>query len=125
MTSIWNKIWEVKYNLQRCMRRRTLRMVRNQRPEKRRAEVFAMGKRHWVRADDYGNFEKVGNIGDTLPRNDVQIDTQAGDAILYQGNRICLYYGTNSWGLQGSVKSTVTLLPGFALFWAQEAEPCK
>lgn len=48
-------------------------------------------------ADDYGNFEKVGNIGYTLPRNDVQINTQAGDVILYQGNNICLYYDTNSW----------------------------
>ncbi len=48
-------------------------------------------------ANDYGNFEKVGNIGHNLPRNDEQIDTQAGDVILYQGNNICLYYGTNSW----------------------------
>ncbi len=48
-------------------------------------------------ADDYGDFEKVGNIGHTLPRNDEQIDTQAGDVILYQGCNICLYYGENSW----------------------------
>ena len=48
-------------------------------------------------ANDYGNFEKVGNIGHNLPSNDEQIDTQAGDVILYQGNNICLYYGTNSW----------------------------
>lgn len=48
-------------------------------------------------ADDYGDFEKVGNIGHTLPRNDTQITTQAGDVILYQGSNICLYYGDNSW----------------------------
>lgn len=48
-------------------------------------------------ADDYGNFEKVGNIGHSLPRNDTQITTQAGDVILYQGNSICLHYGANSW----------------------------
>lgn len=48
-------------------------------------------------ADDYGDFEKVGNIGHTLPQNNTQITTQAGDVILYQGNNICLYYGTNSW----------------------------
>lgn len=48
-------------------------------------------------ADDYGNFEKVGDIGYSLPTNDEQINTQAGDVILYQGNNICLYYGTNSW----------------------------
>ena len=48
-------------------------------------------------ADDYGNFEKVGNIGVSLPQNNESITTTAGDAILYQGNNICLYYGTNSW----------------------------
>ncbi|MCH5351285.1 MAG: hypothetical protein J1F39_04905, partial [Clostridiales bacterium] len=48
-------------------------------------------------ASDYGDFEKVGNIGHTLPRNDTPINTEAGDVILYQGNQICLYYGTNSW----------------------------
>lgn len=48
-------------------------------------------------ADDYGGFEKVGNIGHTLPRSDTQITTEAGDVILYQGNQICLFVGSNSW----------------------------
>ena len=48
-------------------------------------------------ADDYGNFEKVGYIGFNLPQNNESITTTAGDVILYQGNNICLYYGTNSW----------------------------
>ena len=48
-------------------------------------------------ADDYGNFEKVGSIGFNLPQNNESITTTAGDVILYQGNNICLYYGTNSW----------------------------
>lgn len=48
-------------------------------------------------ANDYGGFEKVGNIGHSLPRNDEYIDTSAGDVILYQGSSICLYYGNNSW----------------------------
>ena len=48
-------------------------------------------------ADDYGGFEKVGNIGHTLERNDTPIDTEAGDVILYQGNQLCLYYGKNSY----------------------------
>lgn len=48
-------------------------------------------------ADDYGNFEKVGNIGISLPQNNESITTTAGDVILYQGNNICLYYDTNSW----------------------------
>ncbi len=48
-------------------------------------------------ADDYGGFEKVGALGRSLPANDTQITTQAGDVILYSGNQIVLFYGTNSW----------------------------
>ena len=48
-------------------------------------------------ADDYGNFEKVGYIGFSLPQDNESITTTAGDVILYQGNSICLYYDTNSW----------------------------
>jgi len=47
--------------------------------------------------NDYGNFEKVGEIGTTLPRNDEPITTQPGDLILYLGNRLCIYYSTNTW----------------------------
>lgn len=46
---------------------------------------------------DYGNFEKVGAIGTSLPRNDGQITTTAGDIILYQGNSLVIYYDQNSW----------------------------
>ncbi|MCM1079662.1 MAG: cyclophilin-like fold protein [Bacteroidales bacterium] len=48
-------------------------------------------------AHDYGNFEKVGYIGHSLPRNDEYIATVPGDIILYQGSNICLYYDTNEW----------------------------
>lgn len=50
-----------------------------------------------VEMEDYGGFEKVGDLGTTLPRNDTQITTQPGDVILYQGNQITIYYGTNTW----------------------------
>ena len=50
-----------------------------------------------IKMHDYGNFEKVGSLGTTLPRNDSQITTSAGDIILYQGNQITIYYDTNSW----------------------------
>ncbi len=46
---------------------------------------------------DYGNFEKVGSLGTSLPRNDEQITTEPGDLILYQGNSFVIYYDTNSW----------------------------
>lgn len=50
-----------------------------------------------VRVDDYGDMEKVGPLGFTLPRNDVRTTTAPGDIILYQGNNIVFYYDTNSW----------------------------
>ena len=46
---------------------------------------------------DYGNFEKVGSLPTSLPRNDEQITTEPGDIILYQGNQITIYYDTNTW----------------------------
>lgn len=48
-------------------------------------------------ADDYGGFEKVGALGISLPTNNQQLTTQAGDVILYSGNQIVLFYGSNSW----------------------------
>lgn len=48
-------------------------------------------------AHDYGGFEKVGALGRSLPANDTQITTQAGDVILYSGDQIVLFYGSNSW----------------------------
>lgn len=48
---------------------------------------------------DYSNFEKVGPLGATLPTNDEQITTQAGDLILYQGSSFVIYYDTNSFSL--------------------------
>ena len=45
----------------------------------------------------YGGFEQVGSIGQDLPRNDSQTTTQAGDIVLYSGNQIVVFYGSNSW----------------------------
>ena len=46
---------------------------------------------------DYGNFEKVGELPITLPANDEDISTEAGDLILYLGHRFVIYYDHNSW----------------------------
>ena len=46
---------------------------------------------------DYGNFEKVGELETALPTNDEQITTTPGDIILYQGDKITIYYNKNSW----------------------------
>jgi hypothetical protein len=45
----------------------------------------------------YGGFEQVGRIGRSLPRADVQTTTQAGDVVLYSGNQLVIFYGSNSW----------------------------
>ena len=45
----------------------------------------------------YGGFEQVGLIGQILPRDDSQTTTQAGDIVLYSGNQIVVFYGSNSW----------------------------
>lgn len=45
----------------------------------------------------YGGFEQVGSIGTSLPRNDQQTTTGAGDIVLYSGNQIVVFYGSNSW----------------------------
>ena len=45
----------------------------------------------------YGGFEQVGPIGRSLPREDRQTTTQAGDIVLYSGNQLVVFYGSNSW----------------------------
>ena len=46
---------------------------------------------------DYAGFEKVGPLGQALPTSNVQTETRAGDIVLYQGDQIVLFYGSNSW----------------------------
>lgn len=48
-------------------------------------------------ADDYGGFEKVGSLGFGLPTENSQIVTQAGDVVLYSGDQVVMFYGSNSW----------------------------
>ena len=48
---------------------------------------------------DYAGMEKGADLGMVLPQNNVQINTQAGDIILYQGRTFVIYYDTNSWSL--------------------------
>ena len=59
-------------------------------------ELLAQGSLT-IEMDDYAGFEKVGALGRSLPASDVQTTTQPGDIVLYQGSRIVLFYGTNSW----------------------------
>ena len=45
----------------------------------------------------YGGFEQVGSIGTALPQNDVQTTTTAGDIVLYSGDQMVVFYGSNTW----------------------------
>ncbi len=45
----------------------------------------------------YGGFEQVGSIGTSLPRSDRQTATAPGDLVLYAGNQLVVFYGTNQW----------------------------
>ena len=45
----------------------------------------------------YGGFEQVGSLGMSLPRNDTRITTSPGDVILYSGNQMVVFYGSNTW----------------------------
>ena len=69
-----------------------------------------------VKAHDYGNFEKVGNLGFSLSRSDKYITTKAGDIVLYDGDKISLFYNSNSWeytriGKISNVKALKNSLP--------------
>lgn len=45
----------------------------------------------------YGGFEQVGPIGQDITRDDRQTTTSAGDIVLYSGNQLVVFYGSNSW----------------------------
>ena len=44
-----------------------------------------------------GGFEKVGDLPQSLPTSDVSQTAQSGDIMLYIGNVVCIFYGSNTW----------------------------
>lgn len=50
-----------------------------------------------IEMSDYSGFEKVGSLGRSLTANNSQTTTHAGDIVLYNGNQIVIFYGSNSW----------------------------
>ena len=50
-----------------------------------------------VEFSDYGSFEKVGTLPWSLPTEDERISTVPGDIVLYEGNKLVIFYGENSW----------------------------
>ena len=45
----------------------------------------------------YSDNEQVGSLGRSYTRNDKQTTTHNGDIVLYNGNNIVVFYGSNSW----------------------------
>lgn len=45
----------------------------------------------------YGGFEQVGTLPQDIIRNDEQMVTVPGDIVLYSGNSLVIFYGSNSW----------------------------
>ena len=50
-----------------------------------------------ISMNDYSGFEKVGPLGRSLTTDNHQTTTSAGDIVLYSGNQIVMFYGSNSW----------------------------
>ena len=50
-----------------------------------------------INMSDYSGFEKVGSLGRSLTTDNIQTTTTAGDIVLYNGNNIVIFYGSNSW----------------------------
>lgn len=63
--------------------------------------------------NDYGGFEKVGALPQSLPTSNSQITTEPGDIMLYQGNNMVIFYGTNTWSytrlgkIEGATRESV------------------
>ncbi len=66
----------------------------------------------------YGGFEQVGALPARLPRNDTHIAAEPGDIMLYQGNQLVIFYGTNAWSysrlgrIDGADKAVLAALLG-------------
>ena len=50
-----------------------------------------------IQMSDYGGFEKVGALPQSFTTSNSQITTGPGDIMLYQGNNMVIFYGSNSW----------------------------
>ena len=62
------------------------------------AELYALAQNViTVNTSAYGGFEQVGSLPQSFSRSDVQMTTQPGDIVLYSGNQLVIFFGSNSW----------------------------
>ena len=57
-----------------------------------------------LEAENYGGFEKTAR----LPENDARITAGPGDVMLYQGDTVVLFYGSNTWSYTKLARITET-----------------
>ena len=50
-----------------------------------------------VKMSMYSDNEQIGSLGKSYTKNDEQITTHSGDIVLYSGDKIVVFYGSNSW----------------------------
>lgn len=50
-----------------------------------------------VTLNEYGGFEKVGDLPWSLTKSDEDTETEPGDIMLYQGDQMTIFYNSNSW----------------------------
>lgn len=61
-------------------------------------ELYALAQNPiTVNTSAYGGFEQVGSLPQSFSRSDVQMTTQSGDIVLYSGNQLVVFFGSNSW----------------------------
>ena len=62
------------------------------------AELYALAQNTMiVNTSAYGGFEQVGSLPQSFSRSDAQMTTQPGDIVLYSGNQLVVFFGSNSW----------------------------
>ena len=62
------------------------------------AELYALAQNAiTVNTSAYGGFEQVGSLPQSFSRSDAQMTTQPGDIVLYSGNQLVVFFGSNSW----------------------------
>lgn len=62
------------------------------------AELYALAQNAiTVNTSAYGGFEQVGSLPQSISRSDAQMTTQPGDIVLYSGNQLVVFFGSNSW----------------------------
>lgn len=75
----------------------TLEMVLVNNAATRKLLALANDKPLSITMHQYGGFEMVGELPETLPTDNHDTQTSAGDVVLYNGNQLVIFYGSNRW----------------------------